>query len=110
MDQLQAEIANRNTMIAKIQKRLDLRAHFLAGELTAQEAEIEDRLTGAEENLQVAHARVESIKGQLERLEALEARGEISRLEVIQLQYALDAAQAELKLAILEMDVLEKLK
>ncbi len=97
-------------MIAKIQQRLDLRAHFLAGELTAQEAEIEDRLTDAEENLQMAQARVESIRGQLERLEALEARGEISHMEVIQMQYALDAAQAELNLAILEMDVLKRLK
>jgi multidrug resistance efflux pump len=110
MDQIQAEIANRKTMIDEIQQRLDLRAQFLTGELTAQAVEIEDRLTGAEKSLHIAQTRVEFMKVQLNRLEALEARGEITHMEVMQMQYALDAAQAELKLAILEMDVLEKLR
>jgi len=110
MDQIQMGIANRKMMIDKIQQRLDLRTRFLAGEITAQEVEIEDRMTGAERNLHLAQSRVESLKAQLERLKTLEAQGKISHMEVMQLQYALDAAQAELKLATLEMDVLEKLK
>lgn len=110
MDQIQAEIANRKMMIDKIQKRLDLRVRFLTGEIAAKEVEIEDRITVAERNLQLAQSRVESLKEQLERLADLEAQGKISHMEVMQVQYALDAAQAELKLATLEMDVLEKLK
>lgn len=110
MDRIQADIANRKMMIDKIQQRLDLRTRFLTGGITAQEVEIEDRMTGAERNLHLAQSRVESLKAQLERLKTLEAQGKISHMEVMQLQYALDAAQSELKLAALELDVLEKLK
>jgi hypothetical protein len=109
-DQIQAEMANRKMMIDKIQERLDLRTRFLAREITAQEVEIADRTAGAERNLQLAQSRVESLRKQMERMEALEAQGSVSHREVMQLQYALDAAQAELKLASLEMEVLEKLK
>jgi hypothetical protein len=109
-DHIQAEITNREIMIDNVDQRLDLRARFLAGEITAQEVEIEDRITGAERNLQMSRSQVESLKEQLERLKTLEAQGEVTHMEVMQLQYALDAAQAEMKLATLEMDVLEKLK
>jgi multidrug resistance efflux pump len=108
--QIQKAVTERKIMIDKIQKRLDLRARFLAREITAQEVEIEDRMTGAERNLHLAQSKVESLKDQLERLQTLEAQGKIIHMEVKQMQYALDAAQAELKLAILELDVLNKLK
>jgi multidrug resistance efflux pump len=106
MERIQAEITNRKMMIDKIQERLDLRTRFLAGEITAQELEIEDRMTAAERNLHLARSQVDSLKTQLKRLDALETQGVISQMEVKQIQYALDAAQAELKLATLEMDVL----
>ena len=106
MEHIQAEITNRKMMIDKIQERLDLRTRFLAGEITTQELEIEDRMTAAERNLHLAQSQVDSLKTQLKRLEALETQGVISQMEVKQIQYALDAAQAELKLATLEMDVL----
>ncbi len=108
--QIQKVVAERRIMIDKIQKRLDLRARFLAREITAQEVEIQDRMTGAERNLHLAQSKVESIKNQLERLQTLEAQGNITHMELKQMQYALDAAQAELKLATLELDVLKKLK
>lgn len=110
LSQIQAEIASRKVMIDKIQKRLDLRKRFVDGEITAQEVEIKDRMTVAERNLHLARSKVDSLKERLKRLKTLEARRMISPMEVKQLQYALDAAQAELELATLEMDVLEKLK
>lgn len=110
LSQIQAEIANRKVMIDKIQKRLDLRKRFISGEITAQEVEIEDRMTGAERNLHLAQSKVDFLNEQLKRLRILEVRGMISPIEIRQLQYALDAAQAELELANLEMDVLKKLK
>jgi len=110
LSQIQAEIASRKVMIDKIQKRLDLRKRFVDGEITAQEVEIKDRMTVAERNLHLAQSKVDSLKERLKRLKTLEARRMISPMEVKQLQYALDAAQAELELATLEMDVLEKLK
>jgi hypothetical protein len=110
VEHLKAEMTNRKMEIDKIQERLDLRARFLAREITAQEVEIEDRMTGAERNLHLAQSKVDSLKAQWKRLQALEAQGTITHRELMQLQYALDAAQAELKLATLEMDVLKKLK
>lgn len=107
---IQTSIAGRKMMMDKIQRKLDLRARFLSGEITAQKAEIEDRMTEAERNLRLAQSRMESLKKELERLEALEARGKISHMEVTRLRNALDAAQTEWKLSALEMDVLEKLK
>jgi hypothetical protein len=108
--QVQGAVAERKLMIDKIQQRLDLRARFLAVEITAREVEIEDRMSGAQRNLEMAQSRVASIKKQLARLETLEAEGMISHMEAVQLQHALDAAQAQLKLATLEMDVLKKLE
>lgn len=110
IEHIQAEMANLKMMIDKVQERLDLRTRFLAGEITAQEVEIEDRMNAAERNLRLAESRVDSLKTQLERLQDLETQGKISHRETIQLQYALDASQAELKLATLEMDVLKKIK
>lgn len=107
---IQSEIAARKVTIDKIQKRLDLRKRFVAGEITAQEVEIKDRMTVAERNLHLAQSRVDSLSEQLKRLKTLETKGMISPLEIKQMQYALDAAQAELELATLEMDVLKKLK
>lgn len=110
MEHIKAEMANQNMMIDKIQERIVLRTRFLAGEITAKEVEIGDRMNAAERNLRLAESRVDSLKAQVERLTALEAQGKISHRETMQMQYALDAAQAELKLASLEMDVLEKLR
>ncbi|MDH5707363.1 MAG: TolC family protein, partial [Candidatus Aminicenantes bacterium] len=72
--------------------------------------EIKDRMTIAERNLHLAQSMVDSLSEQLKRLKTLETKGMISPLEIKQMQYALDAAQAELELATLEMDVLKKLK
>ena len=110
VEHLHAEMTNRKMEIDKIQERLDLRTRFLSGEITAQETELEDRMSGAERNMHLAQSKVESLQSQLKRLQVLEAQGAITHRELMQLQYALDAAQAELKLATLEMDVLQKLK
>jgi len=110
LDLIQSEIANRKMMIDKIQERLDLRKRFVAGEITAQEVEIGDRLNVAERNLHLAQSRVDTLKEQMMRLKTLETERMISPMEVKQMQYALDAAQAELELATMELDVLKKLK
>ena len=110
IDLIQAQISTQKMMIDNIRNRLDLRARFLAGEITALEVEIEDRMTGADRNLHMARSRVDSLQEELKRMEILESQGKVTHMEVIQLQYALDAAQAELKLADLEMEVLEKIR
>jgi multidrug resistance efflux pump len=107
---VKAEIANQEAKLTKIQQRLNLRSSFLGGEITAREVELEGRLTAAKNNLHMAQSEVDTLEQQLIRFQALEARGTISHSEIRQLKYALDAAKAKLNLAILEKEVLEKIK
>ena len=107
---LQAEIANRTMTIAKIRERLDLRQRFLEGTITARDVEIQDRMTGAERNLQAAQSSVDALKRQMARIQDLEAQGSVTPMETRQMEYALAAAEAQLRLAALEMKVLEKLR
>ncbi len=110
LDEFRAGIAAQEAMIEGIQRRLDLRKRFVAGEITAEEVEIRDRTADAERKWIQTRSTVDLLKKRLERLQALETRGMISKTEVQQLQFALDAAQSELSLAALEKDVLEKIK
>jgi len=108
LDWVQTEMDARKATIAEIMKRLDLRERFLAGVIMAQEVDIMDRMATAEKNRNQAQAKVDLLKGQMERLQALEAQGMISPSESGPLRHALDAAQAELKLASIEVEILEK--
>lgn len=110
MAPVQAEIAVLEVTIDKIQKQLDLRERFIAGEISALEVEIKDLTTAAEKNMRQAQLRVDALNTQLKRLKNLETRGMISPSETKQLENVLFAAETELKLAALEMDVLEKVK
>jgi hypothetical protein len=107
---VRTELAFRKALIDKVLERLDLRRRFVAGELTAQEVEIKGRLAAADERLRQVRTKVASIEGQNERLRSLEARGLVTKTEVEQTRFALEAALAELNLAALEKDVLEKIK
>lgn len=107
---IQAEIETRKGAIDGILKRIDLRKRFVAGEIAAREIEVTDRKAVAERNLNEARSRVDLLSKQMERLQRLEALGLVSPTETRQLRYGLDAAQAELKLAALEIEVLNKVK
>lgn len=110
LNAIQAEITARDVLIDKIQKKLELRKRFVEGEISAQVVEIEDRMTAAENNLHMAKSRVDLLNKQLTRLKSLENQGMIDQSELKQVQFALAAAQAELELAALEKEVLEKVK
>jgi hypothetical protein len=103
---LQAGIDNRKGMRDAIQKRLDLRQGFIAGRLTGEKVEVQDRLAAAMTNLSQAQSKVNFLRDQLARSRALADKGLVSRTEAGQLRYALEAAQAELRQAALEVDVL----
>jgi len=66
-------------------------------------------MIGAERNLQLAQSTVDSLKKRLKRLESLETQGKIYPIETQHLQYTLEAAQAELRFALLEKAVLERM-
>lgn len=110
LDEFRAGIAAQEAIIEGMERRLDLRKRFVAGQITAEEVEIRDRTADAERKWIQIRSTVGFLKTRLERFQALETRGMISKTEVQQLQFALDAAQAELNLAALEVDVLGKVK
>jgi len=103
-------MAARKVTIEKIQERLVLRERFLAREITAQEVEIKDRMAAVEGNLKLAQSKVDALKEQMKRLQMLESKGIISSAEGRELQIALTAAESELQLAALEMEILEKIQ
>lgn len=110
LDFLQSVIDAQSVKIENIQNKLDLRSRFVVGEITAQEIEIKERMTVAERNLYMAQSKVEFIHKAINQLEDRVDVGVVSQTELTQIQYALNAAQAELDLAKLELDVLDKIQ
>lgn len=107
---INAEVISLQAARAKIEGKLNLRKQFLAGDISAGQVEIAGRLTEAEKKRQGAQARVDNVQVQMNRLKDLESRGMINSMELKQMEYELSSAQAELKLANLEIDVLKKVK
>ncbi len=106
--EIQAEIDSRKAAIEELLERIELRKRYVAGEIAARELEVRERKSVADKNLAEARARVGHMKKEMERLRGLEARGMVSPIETSQLRYALESAEAELKLAALEVEVLDK--
>lgn len=105
---IQAEIDSRKAAIEALLERVELRKRFVAGEISARELEVRERKSVADKTLAEARARVGHMKKEMERMRGLEARGMVSPIETSQLRYALESAEAELKLAALEVEVLDK--
>jgi hypothetical protein len=105
---IQAEIDSRKAAIEGLLERIELRKRFVAGEITARELEVGERKSVADKNLAEARARVGHMTKEMERLRGLEARGLVSPIETSQLRYGLEEAEAQLKLAALEVEVLEQ--
>jgi hypothetical protein len=103
-------VANRKTRIDEIGQRLDLRQRFLGGGISAVQVEIAGRLAAAKAGLASAQSRVDDLKERTARAESLRDVGMVSPAEADDLREALEAAEAEMRLAALEVDVLEKVK
>lgn len=110
LTEAQASAAVQEAGIGDIEKRLDLRKRFLAGAITAEEVEIEDRMASAESDLRQAQSTVDSLTRRMDLLKTREAVGLVSDTEIQQAQFGLDYAQSQLTLARLEKDVLSKIK
>jgi len=110
LDGFQAALAVQEGGIGDIEKRLTLRRGFLSGEISAEEMEIQDRMTAAGKDLREARSTVDTMKARLDDLRAKEAAGLISEEELRGTQMALDAAQAQLSLAIEEIEILKTIR
>ena len=107
---INAEVVSLQAALTKIKDKLDLRKKYIAGDMSAGQVEIAGRLTEAEKKRQGAQSRVDTVQAHMNRMKELESRGMINTIELKQMEYELSAAKAELKLAVLEIDVLKKVK
>jgi hypothetical protein len=109
----QLEVGNRVLLERKkatqeITYRLQLRTEFLQGKLTPWEVEIKEKLSKARDNLHQAERSHELLKLQLKRMGDLEKAGTIKTQEVNAIQYELTASEAQLRLARLEVSLLQQ--
>ncbi|HSQ79026.1 MAG TPA: hypothetical protein VLN41_00385 [Candidatus Bathyarchaeia archaeon] len=104
------DVAARKDRIEEIGQRLELRKRFLGGGISAIQAEVAGRLAGARAGLAAAQSKVKDLEERLARADAQLAVGMVPADEVEALRDGLDIAKAELELASLEVDVLEKVK
>jgi hypothetical protein len=103
-------VSARKARIEEIGKRLDLRRRYLAGEISALGVEVAGRLAAAQASLSAARSKVDGLKERAARAESLRQLGLVSAAETGDLDEALAAAEAEAKLAAVEVEVLEKVK
>jgi hypothetical protein len=94
--------------IEEIRDRIELRQSFLERKATALEVEVRGRLADASSRLKAAQSKVEALQVNMERLTTQEALGLVSGTEVARLKSELESAQAEMRLAAVEKDALEK--
>lgn len=104
------DVAARKAQIEEIGQRLDLRKRFLSGGLSAVQVEVAGRLVAAKAGLAAAESKVDDLKERAARAVSQRDVGMISPAEADDLRQGLEAAEAEMKLAALEVEVLEKVK
>ncbi|MCX6559199.1 MAG: hypothetical protein NTZ26_01670 [Candidatus Aminicenantes bacterium] len=94
--------------VEEIRGRIELRKSFLDGKAGAAEVEIRGRLAEASKSLKAAQSKVEALQVKMERLTTMEGLGLVSATEAARLKSELESAQAEMRLAAVEKDALEK--
>ena len=107
---IQAEVVLMKSSLDAVQTRLDLRRRFVKGKISPEDVEIAGRLATAQAALRAAQSNVDRLKEEMALLETRRELGLVSSAEIASLQYSLEAAEAELKLAVLEVDILKKIK
>lgn len=104
------DVAARKTRIDETGQTLDLRKRFLSGEISALQVEVAGRLAAAKARLATAQSKVDDLTERTARAGSLRDVGMASPAEADDLREALEAAEAEMTLAALEVEVLEKVK
>ncbi|HOW84837.1 MAG TPA: hypothetical protein P5119_05735 [Candidatus Aminicenantes bacterium] len=103
-------LASEEAALQRIEKRLALRKAFLTGGLSAEELEIQERLAAAEINGRRAQSGVDFLRERLESLRVREAAGQVSGEDVRLARMDLEATQAQLDLALQEIEILKKIR
>lgn len=107
---LQAAKEDWQAEIESARERLDLRRQFTAGRLSAQEVEIRDRMALAERDLRQAQSHLDTTKRDLADQRELLEQGLTRESVVRAMELGLNAAQEELALANLTIEILKGIK
>ena len=103
---MESEINELNNTVEEILFRMALRNEFLQGISSPQEVEIKEQLSRARNKLIHAEARVTLLQGHIADMKRRVEVGMIPASEVNYMYYELTAAEAEKRLASLEVDLL----
>lgn len=110
LDVYLSSLAGQEAASEEIGQRLALRQRFLAGEISAEDMEIQARMSEAEKDLIEARSVIKKIRRHLEDLMAKEAAGLVSADEVKGVRLSLDLAQAKEDLATQQIEILKTIK
>jgi hypothetical protein len=91
-----------------IQRRIDLRAAFLKGDMSARQLELRQMLHDARARLEAAEAIYNRISVELEEVREANAAGMVPMHEVKQVEYQMISARAERRIAELELTLIEE--
>lgn len=94
--------------LAELEQRVELRASFLTGELSAKEVELEGMRRTAETARQAAAHHVELLAEQHKRMADLSERGMVSNAELQKAEAALLTASKQVELADLELRIIDE--
>lgn len=106
LDQATERMTSAELDVKRLESRLDLRTEFVTSGMSVESCERKAMIGDAEYRLAVTSKRVGTVERALERAKRLAAGGMASRV-VAPLEVELDALQAEVRLAELELELLQ---
>jgi multidrug resistance efflux pump len=108
VEPLENKTQEQQGLVDEIGQQLKLRADFLNGLLSASQVEVKQKLSRAKLRMQQAEAKYSLLVDASRRMEARVKDGLVSSRDLGPMQFELKAAEADLRLAKLELGVLQK--
>ncbi len=108
VDAAEAQFQQMAIGLEELRRRQSLRARFLAGELTAKEVELHALQEQARTSRAAAVRQLPVMAQQLEQVRLRSAEGLVGRSEVSEMKIALRALQAQIRLAELELQIIQR--
>lgn len=106
--EMELQVAQSESQIEDIVRRLELRHAYLKGDLTARQVTLEERRSLARDRLAAAEKAVELMEENHEKMVAMRDDGMISEIQLKEVEFQLVAARADARLARAELEYLEK--
>ena len=106
--EMELQVAQSESQIEDIVRRLELRHAYLKGDLTARQVTLEERRSLARDRLAAAEKAVELMAENHEKMVAMRDDGMVSEIQVKEVEFQLVAARADVRLARAELEYLEK--